>query len=364
MHENKNNARVCGRLLSVALKVCLLTGVLVTAHAQDVPAETQPPQVPAAGAVDLEVFEGVHILRTPGTNSYPVGEVRDGKEGWVVLDMMIDPKGTPYEVMVLDSSGNPAFEKAALKALKQMSFEPARHGKTPIDSSFIMKMKFAIASLAKGASRDFVTAYRRFVTAIEAGDKVMADQQREKLKPQNLYEDAFANFGTYYYHAKWGTPAEQLTDLRSAIAGEKHPEYLPRAAFRTALAAMFALEVKAGDYGSALDTWEILEPIATEQLRADFRGAVDQMRTLQAGNQQVVTSQTIDQRNYWSGKLFRNRFGIDVTSGALSEIKLRCQKQYLFFAYKPNVQYSIGTKKDQCGIEVVGDPGTTFNLIQ
>ncbi len=45
------------------------------------------------------------------SNAYPRNEVTDGREGWVVLNMMIDPKGKPYEVMVADSSGNPAFEE-------------------------------------------------------------------------------------------------------------------------------------------------------------------------------------------------------------------------------------------------------------
>jgi hypothetical protein len=64
------------------------------------------------------------------------------------------------------------------------------------------------------------------------------------------------------------------------------------------------------------------------------------------------------------GTLFRNRFSIAVKSGGVSEIKLRCERQYLFFRYEPGVQYSIGSKKDQCGIEVIGNPGTTFDLVQ
>jgi len=59
-----------------------------------------------------------------------------------------------------------------------------------------------------------------------------------------------------------------------------------------------------------------------------------------------------------------HRFSIVVASGAVKEIKLRCQKQYLFFRYQPGLEYSIGSKSDHCGIEVVGDPGTTFRLIQ
>jgi len=51
--------------------------------------------------------------------------VSDGREGWVVLNMMIDPQGKPYEAMVVDSSGNPAFEKAALRS-RYCSQSPSR----------------------------------------------------------------------------------------------------------------------------------------------------------------------------------------------------------------------------------------------
>ncbi len=120
----------------------------------------------------METFQGPKILNGLTGNAYPRNEVTDGREGWVVLNMMIDPKGKPYEVMVADSSGNPAFEKAALKAVNWLDFQPARRGKTPIDSSFTFKMKFAIRELANGASVSFASAYRRFAKATQAGDKV------------------------------------------------------------------------------------------------------------------------------------------------------------------------------------------------
>ncbi len=364
MNKNKNTERACRLIVRVATTFLLMTGVLVTARAADEPAEPQQPQIDAPGAVDVEVFKGARILRTPSANLYPVEEMHDGREGWVELNMMIDPKGRPYEVTVIGSSGNPAFEKAAVKALRQFSFEPARRGKTPIDSSLTFKMKFAIASMARGASSDFRSAYEELTKAIDAADKDKADVQLARLKPQNLYEEAFTNFSKYFYHLKWGTPAERLTDLRLAIAGERRPDYLPKDTFTTALIAMFTLEAKAQDYGAALGTWEILEPIAQPGVRKDLQRAVDQIHAIQLGDQPLILPGAMGQSSRWAGRLFRNRFSIAVKSGAVSEIKLRCQQQYLFFKYEPGVQYSVGSRKGLCGIEVVGDPETTFELIQ
>jgi hypothetical protein len=57
-------------------------------------------------------------------------------------------------------------------------------------------------------------------------------------------------------------------------------------------------------------------------------------------------------------------FEIAVSSGRVSEIKLRCERQYVFFRYEPGVQYKVDGAGGTCGIELVGDPGTAFELIQ
>src|SRR5689334_23674614 len=118
----------------------LMVSLLATAQAADVPPEPE--------TVDVEIFQGPHILQIPKENAYPRGEVLDGREGWVQLNMMIDTRGKPYEVTVVDSSGNAAFEKAAVNMLNQTSFEPAHRGSTAIDSSYTFKVKFAIDNLA------------------------------------------------------------------------------------------------------------------------------------------------------------------------------------------------------------------------
>jgi TonB family protein len=341
----------------------LVIGGRGTAHAADLPVNSEPPLV-APKAVHVEVFKSSSIRAAPLDNFYPFTEIVDGREGWVQLSMMIDPNGKPYEAMVVESTGNPAFEKAALKALSKMSFEPARQGDVPVDSSLSFKMVFAIKDLEKGAAPEFVSAFKRLGKAIDAGLRTEADVQLVQLKSHNLYEEAFKNYGRFYYHRKWGSPSEQLEDLQLAIASEKNSKYLPKDAFVMALRAMFSLQVKARDFGGALESWNTLSPIATPSLRDELQPTVDQIHVVQLGSEPVSQSATIGNSSHWLGTMFRNRFSINVHAGAVNEIKLRCAKQYLFFKYMPGVEYSIGARKDQCGLEVVGDPETTFDLVQ
>jgi TonB family protein len=348
-----------GRLATAALLLPLL---LANARAADPPAAE--PNATAPQPVDLDVFQGVRILRTPSSLAYPEGEREQRREGWVMLNMMIDPNGKPYEVTVLDSSGNSALEKAAVRALGQMSFQPAKLGRTPIDSSLSFKMRFYMGEPIIGASSEFIAAYRRFTKSVDAGDKAQADAQMPKLQVENLYEDAFKAYAQYFYDRKWGTDAEQLADLERAVAGEDLGRYLPRDAFHGALAGQFGLEVKLKDYGSALATWKTLGPIAPTAIRAQLQPIVDQINGLANSDQPIITSGSIDNRASWNSRLFRHRFSLAVKNGAVSEIKLRCKKKYVFFKYDPAIQYAVSPSAGECEIEVVGDPGTTFDLTQ
>ncbi len=347
------------RCIRVAANALLLSGLIATAHGVD-------PSVVVKGgsdATDIEVFQGPRLIggHVP---RYPESEKSGRKEGWVQLNMMIDAKGKPYEVTVIDSSGDAALEQAAIRGVNQLVFQPAKRRDTPIDSSFTGKMVFYQSEPSKGASHDFVTAYKKLTMAIDAGDKTQADEELGKLRVQNLYEDAFLGFGKYLYDRRWGTETEQLADLRRAVANEKIARYLPGEAFRAALAAQLTLDVKLKDYGSALDVWKTLEPLASPPQRNQLQPAIDEIKAMQDSDQVIRVSARIEKGTSWHSTLFKNRFDISVVTGAVSEIKLRCKKEYVFFKYQPGVQYSVGRGAGECTIEVVGDPGTMFDLAQ
>jgi hypothetical protein len=66
----------------------------------------------------------------------------------------------------------------------------------------------------------------------------------------------------------------------------------------------------------------------------------------------------------WFLHLFKHNFQAKVTSGALTEVKLRCDKHYYFFAYDADLQYQVNAHAGDCSIELLGAPGTRFDLIQ
>ncbi len=55
---------------------------------------------------------------------------------------------------------------------------------------------------------------------------------------------------------------------------------------------------------------------------------------------------------------------MSITEGRIAELKLRCRKSYVFFRYDPELEYSIPKDHMPCGLEVLGDPGTQFSIVQ
>ena len=349
----KQRARVIGRMLLLSLS-------LASARAADPGVEPD-----SAATVDAEAFQAAGPLRGPNSLAYPDRERREGREGWVLLEMMIDPQGKPHEIGVLESSGNPALEQAAVRAVDEMKFAPAKRSGTPVDSHLIFKMVFySSGHPAQGASAKFATAYKGFQTAMEAQSKEKADTAFENMDAENLYEDAIKSYCKFLYDRTWGTEVDQLEDLKRAVAGEKIPKYVPKDLFTRILMAQFVLQVKLLDYGTALNTWKTLQPIAPSPVHDALQHTVDQIIAVRDGNQAVRTSAHIGNIAAWNGHLFKNHFAISVSSGAVSDIKLRCKKQYLTFSFKPELEYAVNPSAGECWIEVDGDPGTSFYLVQ
>jgi hypothetical protein len=186
----------------------------------------------------------------------------------------------------------------------------------------------------------------------------------QQLTITNLYEDAYYGLAQYEYARQWGTEQQQLAGIRRAIAGEDDANYLPKAAFRTTLEVLLQLQVKTNDFGGALDTWSKLSEHADAEMRARWEDPIRRIVALRADPRPYTVSGEFSRAPWWEFQLFTSRFQIEVDSGRVSEIKLRCDKKYVFFKYEPGVQYTVSEKYGACGMELVGDPGTKFRLIQ
>jgi TonB family protein len=341
--------------MCLAVLLCLVPGAHAAETADTAPAADVP--------VEIEVFKGPTADKF-GRLSYPEVEYAEGREGWVQLHMMIDPTGKPYEVSVIDSSGIDLFERAAVQSIKNSTFHPAMLGNQPVDAGLIYKFVFTLREPSKGASKQFAKAYKQLLQAIDAGDRTTADAKLAKLQINNLYENAYSNVARFQYYRKWGTEAQQLAALRRAVAGEPLPRYLPDEVFTEIVRSLLTLQLRTKDFASALKTWETLQKSAPKESLAKLEPIIARVEALRTADSPYSIEGEIDKETSWFYTLFKNRFQIDVASGRLAEIKLRCDKQYVFFRYEPGVQYRISDKYGSCGLELVGDHGTKFSLVQ
>jgi len=345
--------------------ISLVVGVLWSGLALDAAAPAQPAVQGQGDAAALEVFQGParKDMKVP---YYPRSRRQDGTEGWVQLHFMIDPQGQPYEIAVTDSTGDSAFEESAVRAVERSTFEPASLDGRPIDAGYNLKISFALESEGSpGARPAFVRDYRRTVAAIESGDREEAQARLAGLEVRNLYEDAYLNVARYWYYKSWGDRLQRLGALRRAVAHEQEQKYQPEDVFRWALLTKFALEVDLQDFGAALDTARLLETqdLNREQTAA-LEATVANIRELEHDDRSFAVSGYTGAGTSWFITLLKRHFYIDQVDGEIAEIKLRCDRDYVLFRYDPTLEYQVSEAQGECHMEVVGDPGTTFRLVQ
>ncbi len=75
---------------------------------------------------------------------YPRSSRRKGEEGIVSIKVWIDEKGSPEKVLVIKSSGFPNLDRAAVDALKTVSFVPATENNKPVASTLIQNIEFRL----------------------------------------------------------------------------------------------------------------------------------------------------------------------------------------------------------------------------
>jgi hypothetical protein len=66
----------------------------------------------------------------------------------------------------------------------------------------------------------------------------------------------------------------------------------------------------------------------------------------------------------WQLGLFKRHFLDKVSQGHISDVKLRCAKGFVRFAFDPELQYNVARKYGSCSMEFEGDQGSQFVLTQ
>jgi protein TonB len=76
---------------------------------------------------------------------YPEGARRAGREGRVLLRVLVDDRGRTKRVEINSSSGDEGLDRAAVEAVKRWRFYPARYGDKAVESWLRVPIEFRLA---------------------------------------------------------------------------------------------------------------------------------------------------------------------------------------------------------------------------
>ena len=298
---------------------------------------------------------------------YPRAALNNDGEGWVQLNFMIDTAGKPYEIVVSDAVGHPDLKAAATRALRRSTFTPAKLGDTPLDAGYTQKYRFELAGGTPSVSRQVHVQYHRLLRLVRQGKKEKADElmaRIAKTNRRNLYEDAWLNLAMFAYYAKWGTSAQQLRALNRAVAYEPRSKYLPPDLFLLAQQDRFRLLVQERDYATAMRVLYILRTLDIDDpVREHLETVAQQLATLRTDDSAYSVPGKVQADAHWHYNLFKDGFAFREVQGEIAEIKLRCARKFVFFRFDPTLEYRINDA-GPCQMTVVGNPDTTFQLVQ
>jgi periplasmic protein TonB len=105
---------------------------------------TAPPPPPLPAPVTAARFDADYLKNPPP--AYPSISRRMREEGKVLLTVRVSAQGNAESVQVRQSSGFPRLDEAALEAVRQWRFVPARRGDEAIVASVIVPLIFRLDS--------------------------------------------------------------------------------------------------------------------------------------------------------------------------------------------------------------------------
>jgi len=331
-----------------------------SAHTSSAPADSVPIELYTAPVPTHLAVPNCTGLNPPAVCEY----IRHGMEGWVELNLMVDASGKPYEVTVARSSGNKDFEESATKAVEASSFSPGTVDGKAIESDYEFKFTFLGTTPSTGASISFVSGYKTLMKAINANDRAKADAAMQEMQVANLYEDAYFGMATYLYQKQWGNDEQQLKGLQKAIAEENNARYLPKDLFQLALRASLELQLKLRLYAEASKTVAKLRKLGLDdKTAAALTSLTDQLKKLRDDGSRYELQGEMPAGS-WGIYLFKRHFHAAVSEGYISQVKLHCQRKYVSFVFNADLEYQVASEDGNCYMQLVGAPGTKFNLAQ
>lgn len=98
------------------------------------------------GGEGERVIEASPLYKENPPPAYPGAAIRRGYSGTVLLKVLVTAEGRVRDLQIIQSSGYPMLDKAALKAVNSWVFVPGKKGAAPIETWVNVPVVFQLKS--------------------------------------------------------------------------------------------------------------------------------------------------------------------------------------------------------------------------
>ena len=298
----------------------------------------------------------------------------DEQEGWVQLSFVVSPDGTVEDPIVVDSSGQAAFERAALAAVARQRYTPATIDGKPVEQCVTEGMyTFFLPGRPRGARRVFRTNFTEVRSLMGAGNWAAAAAKVEEMFKTGTWTNYEAS-RLHLLRYELCTGADVLECKLKSLhrAASMDGFNLEPSIYRQVLEAMASVEIQLELYRDALITIErrnkLRPPLAPEHpLTKAGAEIVKQIHGEGAigfkGKVGIRSGSDVGAPN-WRHQLLRREFMVEPGQGTLDKLEIRCDWRRTVDVVRPDKSWKVPTSWGNCQVFVFGDPDATLKLVE
>ena len=325
-----------------------------------------------------EGYAPARLLGDPSL-SYPADLRARGRSGIVVVEWIVGVDGRPQDVIVVGRFGASGFVNAALRAIDEFRFDPARLDGVPVASAWRQVFTFELVEDASEpdadpilttGTRSFRTRYARILADIEAGNFARADRRLNGMLARadlDLPAHAHLRLVESLLAERMGDPERRLYALDWALMRDGrwlHGE-LRYDALSWRLKAQLELQ-RLGDAFQSVETALRLAPEHTE--RAAWQRLRERLVELMHGDDTFDVSILVgaDRDGHETGfahyRPLRQAFGLVEIQGDVSTVEIRCATMFGRFEARLERAWRLPDGSRDCVVWIFGGVGSQVRL--
>lgn len=299
---------------------------------------------------------------------YPINAAKNKREGWAKASFIIEKDGSVSNILVNETSGSSEFAKVSKKAIAQWKYKPAFENGEPIQQCVnSVKINFRMSSKGeggeKGVRRTFLLKYKKARKSLEAkdyNDVKLVLTEMDALKRRHLSENNYLHLLWADYEKAMGDKENELFHLYRISVNTLSDELK-----FSVLNSIFQLELVQNKFRYANATYLKLSKLSiAEPYMAGYKELIAKVNDFIGGEQNIVITANMYDKDYWSYQLVRNEFSLVNVEGKLHKLDVRCANKRHVYTVEENSTWKIPKTWKSCDVYIYGDNNVKFNLVE